>query len=294
MTLATPLLSPVFQENNTVLHNICDFDLQQTLDCGQAFRWYEQPDGSFTGVAFKKVCHISHLDNNIILHGVNQADFEGIWRGYFDLDRDYSQIKQQFSVNPVLAKATAYAPGIRVLKQEPWEALCSFIISQNNNVKRIKGIVDRLCTTFGEPISGGFYAFPTPETLARCSPEDLAPIRAGFRARYLIDAAQRVASGEIDLEILHLLPLDEARATLMRITGVGIKVADCALLYGCGRIDCFPIDVWIRRAMDCLFPDGLPDCAADYAGIAQQYIFHYARTCPAFSKESNAKNRVSL
>lgn len=278
MPLTLDLISPAYLGNDIFLRNCTDFDLPQTLDCGQAFRWSAQPDGSYIGIAHQKLCHISHIDNDICLHNVSREDFEQIWCDYFDLRRDYTSIKQQLSCDPTLADAVAYAPGIRVLKQEPWEALCSFIISQNNNVPRIKGIIDRLCTTFGEPIEEGFYAFPTPQTLAACTSEQLAPIRAGFRARYLIDAAQRVVSGEVNLPALSSLPLEEARAMLIKITGVGIKVADCALLYGCGRIDCFPIDVWIRRAMDTLFPDGLPECAAEHAGIAQQYIFHYIRT----------------
>lgn len=283
--IAGALFRPIFQGSDIILHNMTDFDLPQTLDCGQAFRWQEQADGSYTGIVRKKVCRVSQADGNIILHGVSREDFEQLWRGYFDLDRDYGEIKRRFSADPVLARAAAYAPGIRVLRQEPWEALCSFIISQNNNVKRIKGIVERLCAAFGEPLGEGYRAFPTPQALALLSADDLAPIRAGFRARYLIDAARRVASGEIELDRLADMPLNEARAALLNISGVGVKVADCALLYGCGRIDCFPVDVWIRRVMDRLFPGGLPRCADGCEGIAQQYLFHYARTSPDFGRK---------
>lgn len=211
---------------------------------------------------------------------MSKAEFEEVWYDYFDLGRNYTKLKEQFSSDPILAKAITYAPGIRVLKQDSWEALCSFIISQNNNIKRIAGIIDRLCKTFGEPLEDGLYTFPAPEVLASASIADLAPLRAGFRARYLLDAANKVASGQVRLEELSGLPIEEARTELMKITGVGVKVAECALLYGCGRMECFPVDVWIRRAMQHLFPDGLPACAQDCAGIAQQYIFHYVRTCP--------------
>lgn len=267
-----------FDESGVLLPDMPDFDLAQTLDCGQAFRWEEQMDGSFIGIAHKKRCRISREGDAVRLWGISRASFEQAWHPYFDLGRDYAALKRRFSSDPALARAVEYAPGIRVLRQEPWEALCSFIISQNNHVKRIKGIVSRFCELLGEPAEGGGFAFPSPEAVASCSPADLAPLRAGFRARYLVDAAQKVVSGQVDLEACCSLPLPEARAMLTRITGVGVKVADCALLYGCGRVECFPIDVWMRRVMERLYPDGLPDCARGYEGIAQQYLFHYART----------------
>lgn len=290
MSIHSPYNLPEFRENSVLLTNPDSFDLAQTLQCGQAFRWECLSDGSYAGVAFQKICHIAQTPSGILLEGVSRADFEHIWYDYFDLGRDYASLKAGFSADPVLARAAAYAPGIRVLRQEPWEALCSFIISQNNNVKRITGIVSRFCSLLGEPLGGGFYAFPKPEAVAACTPEDLAPLRAGFRARYLVDAAQKVSSGEILLGALPSLPVGEARAQLMKITGVGVKVADCALLYGCGRMDCFPVDVWIRRAMERLYPDGLPDCARECAGIAQQYLFHYARTCPGVFDGASSKS----
>ncbi|MGI5966437.1 MULTISPECIES: DNA-3-methyladenine glycosylase family protein [Anaerotruncus] len=278
MTQITANFSNSLCERPLAIDGISDFDLAETLDCGQAFRWNPAPDGSFTGVAAGRACRVARRGNELLLYGVPQEDYDRFWFSYFDLGRNYRQIKQELSADPVLARAVAYAPGIRVLNQDPWEALASFIISQNNNVKRIKGIIERLCALCGEPIEGGFYAFPTPEALAARTPEDLAPVRAGFRARYLIDAAQKAVSRQIDLAALRTLPLPEAREMLMRITGVGVKVAECALLFGCGRVECFPVDVWIGRVMRQLFPDGLPACAAGYEGIAQQYLFHYART----------------
>lgn len=266
--------------NGIILCNCDNFDLAQTLDCGQAFRWRKMGDGSYTGLTGRTVCNILQTPDGILLRGVTDREFEEVWYNYFDLGRDYAAIKQRLSVHPVFAKAVEYAPGIRVLRQDSWEALCSFIISQNNHLKRIQGIVRRLCEVFGEPLENGEYRFPEPETLARASLEELGVLRAGFRARYLLDAARKVASGQVRIRELAKLPLEEARAELMKITGVGIKVAECTLLYGCGRIECFPVDVWIGRAMKQLFPDGLPACASDCAGIAQQYIFHYVRTCP--------------
>lgn len=256
------------------------FDLEQTLDCGQVFRWGKQPGGCFWITAGKNTCEISQFQNSLYFYGVSLETFETFWKPYFDLDRDYEGICQILSQDPVLARAIAYAPGIRILRQDPWEALCSFIISQNNNIPRIKGILSRLCQGWGMPLGNGYYAFPGPETLAACTPESLGDLRAGFRARYLIDAAQKVASGIVDLQALYHLPLEEARTHLRRIVGVGPKVAECTLLYGCGRMECFPVDVWISRAMERLFPHGLPELAVPWAGIAQQYIFHYIRHEP--------------
>ena len=192
------------------------------------------------------------------------------------MDRNYSEIIEKISTNEVLKNASEYGKGIRVLNQPPWETLCSFIISQNNNIKRIKGIISRLCETYGEKIEGG-YTFPTAEKLASLSPEDLAPLRAGFRAKYIIDAAKKVANGEVNLLSLKDLPYGEAQAELLKIKGVGPKVADCALLFSHRHIDAFPKDVWIKRALTVLFGGDLPKEAVPYAGIVQQYIFFYAR-----------------
>ena len=163
-----------------------------------------------------------------------------------------------------------------MLNQEPWETLCSFIISQNNNIKRIKGIISRLCENFGEN-KGGFYTFPTAEKIAALTLEDLSVLRSGFRAKYILDAAKKVSSGEVELKKLKDAPTDGARDELMKITGVGPKVADCVLLFGLEHADAFPKDVWIKRAMQVLFDGELPECAKPYAGITQQYIFLYAR-----------------
>ena len=152
------------------------------------------------------------------------------------------------------------------------------LISQNNNIPRIKGIVSRLCEHFGEKIPGGF-AFPAPEVLANCTVEDLAPLRSGFRAKYILNAAQKVAQGIIILDAMKTMPLEEVRQQLMTIQGVGPKVAECAALYGLHRLEAFPMDVWMKRAMAILFPNKTAADFGRYAGIAQQYIFHYARTC---------------
>ena len=270
-----------FSANDSItITGVRDLDLEQTLDCGQSFRWTKQDDGSFSGVAFGKYVNISLDGTDMIIKNADEQD-RGLWRGYFDLDLDYGKIREGISaIHPVLTEAAKYAPGIRILRQEPYEALCTFIISQNNNIKRIKGIVGRLCESFGDEIEEGVYAFPTAEKLASLTPEDLAPLRAGFRNRYIIDSAKKVASGEVDLDLCRTAGYEAARAELMKITGVGVKVADCTLLFGMHRIEAFPIDVWMKRAMEKLFPGMTAADFGEYAGIAQQYIFHYSRMHP--------------
>lgn len=268
-----------FIGNKIHIKNTENFVLAQTLDCGQCFRWSQNDDGVWGGIAFGKYIELYKKDSDIIISGSNQDDFENIWANYFDLDRDYGQIIKEVSVHPTIARATEFCSGIRLLNQEPWEALCSFIISQNNNIPRIKGIVERLCENFGDKIVGG-YTFPSAETVAKLSVEELAVIRSGFRAKYIIDAAQKVVSNEINLDALRTANYNLARDTLMAIKGVGPKVADCVLLYGLGHIEAFPRDVWIKRALTQMFDGELPECAIQYAGIVQQYIFHYIRNNP--------------
>ncbi len=265
-----------FKNNNIYIYGLSDFDLPHTLDCGQAFRWKNYGE-IWTGVAFDKFLKLEKTnDGTVIFYNTTEDDFKNLWCDYFDLNRDYSEILNILSENATLKKACEYSHGIRILNQEPFETLCSFIISQNNNIKRIKGIIERLCENFGE-CKNGYYAFPTAEKMASLTLDDLAPLRSGFRAKYLLDAAKKVASGEVDLYNLKNMPIDNARAELMKIVGVGPKVADCCLLFSHRHTSAFPKDVWIKRAMEVLFGGELPDCAKEYAGIAQQYIFFYAR-----------------
>ncbi len=254
------------------------FDPEATFGCGQCFRW-EKREGAWRGVAFGRARSVRARGGEILFEreGAAPGEFEAVWAPYFDLGRDYDSVRNALSGDAALRRAVAFAPGLRILRQEPWEALCSFLFSQNNNIPRIRGIVERLCREFGEPLPGGEYAFPTPGRLAALSPEALAPLRSGYRAGYVLDAAQKVASGALNLDALRTLPLDEARARLMLVRGVGPKVADCALLFGCGRLDAFPVDVWVRRVLARWYPRGFPEELRPLGGIAQQFLFHYAR-----------------
>lgn len=259
---------------------VTDFSLPETLDCGQCFRWKRLESGAYQGSAFGKPLTVSMDEQGLLLQGAAKEDFQACWRAYFDLDLNYSKIRRDLAKkDPVLKKAAAFAPGIRILNQEPFETLCSFIISQNNNIPRIKGIISRLCLLF-ERETGSADCFPTAEMLACRREEDLEPLRAGWRAAYLLDAAEKVASGEINFKKIKALPMPEARAELMKIKGVGPKVAECVLLYGLHRLEAFPMDVWMKRAMATLFPEKDSQDFGTYAGIAQQYIFHYSRLHP--------------
>ncbi len=256
------------------LTKINPLDISLTLDCGQCFRWSKNEDGTWHGVVNSKSVDVKVDGDNLIIYGDDDCDF---WTDYFDLKRDYDSICKSLCNDKWLNLAINQFPGIRILHQDPWESICSFIISQNNNIPRIKGIIARLCTCFGEDLGDGDFSFPSYEVIAGKSVEDLAPLRSGFRAKYIIDAAEKIADNEINLEKIKAMPIEEAREELQKINGVGPKVAECALLYGFGRVDAFPVDVWVRRIMAELYPDGLPEETKGVEGIAQQYLFHWRR-----------------
>lgn len=264
------------KENSVILEDVKCLDIGLCLDCGQAFRFKETGGGVFHGVAGSTVLDVKKDGEKYVFYHTSKAEFESKWYEYFDLGRDYEKICASFD-DEYLARACREYYGIRVLKQDKWEALCSFIISQNNNIPRIKGIIERLCESFGEKIGENDYSFPSYKVLAGKTVEDLAVLRAGFRAKYIIDAAQKVKSGEVRLDILDKIDIEEARNELMKIKGVGRKVAECTLLYGVGLVDAFPVDVWVKRICEELYPDGLPECMDGVRGIAQQYLFHWRR-----------------
>ena len=252
-----------------------NFDLKQTFLCGQCFRWRENADGSFSGVAMGRRLTLSQSAEAVVLHGADPADL-ALWERYFDMDTDYGALIERFSADPILRRAAECSPGIRILRQEPFETLISFIISQNNNIPRISGIITRLCEGFGEKIDGG-YAFPTAESLRGITAEELAPLRAGFRARYIADAVEKVNGGDVDFAEIDAISTENARQKLKIITGVGDKVADCVLLFAFHKTDAFPKDVWVKRLMERFYPEGLPECTKGVEGVAQQYLFDYVR-----------------
>ena len=265
----------------TVYDTEC-LDIELSVFCGQAFRWKKNEDGSFHGIVEGKITDIVQTEDKIIFKNTSQGDFEELWKDYFDFDSDYKNYCEILSADENIKRACEEYYGIRILHQKPWEALCSFIISQNNNIPRIMGIIDRLCESFGEKTGENDYSFPSYESLKNVKEEDLAPLRAGFRNKYIVDAVQKLCSGEIDLEKIKEMPIEQARLELMKIKGVGAKVAECTLLYGFGRKEAFPVDVWVKKIMAEMYPAGLPECCKNIEGIAQQYLFHWRRNSDLF------------
>ena len=262
-------------KNGSIYLSEPDLDLDETLDCGQAFRWKKISSDyqtTYTGRFLNDSLTVSQTSPGcFIFHDVTEEEFLGKWVDYFDLSTDYSELKRQFSEDATLSKACNFAGGIRLLRQNSWECLISFIISQNNNIPRIKGIIDRLCGHYDE-------RFPVAEELSAETPDSLAYLWSGFRAKYICDAASRTASGLTNLAAIASMPIGEARAALKQIKGVGPKVAECVLLFGMHRTEAFPVDVWIKRVLAEYYPNGFPEFAAQNAGIAQQYLFHYIRS----------------
>jgi len=268
-------------ENYTKITAISDFNLKKTFECGQCFRWNVDENGVYTGVAFGKAAKIWTEGTSICISG-REDDFLSYWRDYFDLDRDYSAIRESLCVDNYMRKATTFGAGIRILRQNKWEALCSFIISQCNNIPRIKGIVEALCREFGEPIEFDgkiYYSFPGSDTIAKLTPEQLAPIRSGFRASYIVGAAKAIEEGYLDMDALAEGSYESALKALKKLKGVGDKVANCVILFGLNMLNAFPVDVWMKRTISEHYDKSFtPDVFGEYAGIAQQYMFYYARS----------------
>jgi len=271
----------ISHKNEIEITDVLDFDLEKIFECGQCFRWNADESGAYVGVAFGRVAKMRCIKNSIFISG-SMDDFDAVWRDYLDLDRDYSAIRKNLSIDDFMQHATDFGAGIRILKQEKWEALCSFIISQNNNIPRIKAIVEALCREFGDSAyfeGKQYYTFPTAEKLAGVSAESLAPLRCGYRAEYIISVANAVASGTVNLDALASASPDIARTELKKLHGIGNKVADCVMLFGFHMLDSFPVDVWMDRAVSEQYgKDFDPSIFSPYAGVAQQYIFHFRRT----------------
>lgn len=256
-----------------------EMDIVKTFECGQCFRWNRDAAGVYHGVAMGYPALVWTEGDGVF---ISSEGSDELWREYFDLERDYAEISAGLRGGEYLDECIEYGRGIRILRQEPWEALCSFIISQCNNISRIKGIVERLCESFGDERSFAgerFYTFPSAERIAELDIMELAPLRCGYRAPYILSAAKAVADASLDLEELTRCGSAKAKKRLMELNGIGEKVANCAVLFGLWHMEAFPIDVWIRRALKEHFPaDFDPAVLGEYAGLAQQYIFYHARS----------------
>lgn len=271
-------------------------DLGKTFDCGQCFRFERVEDSrhecEWGGIAFGRAVSFATEGDKLYVYNARKREFDSLWRGFLGLDTDYDAIARDIlsrSESRALADAVEYGRGIRILRQEHWETLCSFIISQNNNIPRIKKLIRAVSESMGEAINtSGMtshgaadeegYAFPSPMAVAEAGQDRLSELKTGFRAKYIYDAARRVATGELDLSAVAAADTASAADMLCEIKGVGPKVAACSLLFGFGRLESFPVDVWIKRAVEKYFPGDF-DAArlGPYAGVAQQYLFYYER-----------------
>jgi N-glycosylase/DNA lyase len=274
-----------FDINNNILtlKNVKNFKLTDIFDCGQCFRFNKKEDGAYYGVAYGKYIELSQINDDIIIKNSTPDDFDNIWQDFFDLDFDYEKCKEHFPNDKTLHTAADFAKGIRILHQEHWETLCSFIISQNNNIPRIKKIIESMCEKYGEVVhidenGKKHYSFPSPSRILEAGEKEIFDLKTGFRAKYIIDAAKKVVSGQIDFEKIENAPTEKALEMLCEISGVGPKVASCVLLFSFRKYDCFPIDVWVKKILDKYYPDfTTKEYFGKFAGIAQQYLFYYER-----------------
>lgn len=281
------------KEQEIILKNIDSFNPEHIFECGQCFRWDVNSDGSYTGIVRKSVLNVKRIGTDIIITGISNENLSILVTDYFDLGRDYSKIKSKLEkVDSNVKISIKYGEGIRILNQDLWETIISFIISANNNIPRIKGIIKRICEKYGEKIIWNgkeYYSFPTEAELSKASVQDLRNLGLGFRDIRVFETTKIIASNEFCLEELQKKSTEEVREILLTLPGVGPKVADCVLLFSnLKRLEVFPIDVWVRRVMNDLYIKMEDEAKVDkkqvlnlakekygdLAGIAQQYLFY--------------------
>lgn len=284
------------ENGNVIVENLCDFNLEQTMECGQCFHFVKLADNEYGISAFGRLLHAKQTENRLVLYNVSMEEFNNIWKNYFDLDRDYSAIKAfLLRKDEKLKTAIETMSGVRILNQDFFETLISFIISQNKQILHIKKIVADISRRYGEYLGSlcgeEFYSFPTLEQFERVTVEDLKELKTGFRAAYIYDAVRKMMEWRDKGMIEELTGLDscQCREWLMQIKGVGMKVANCVMLFGLSKRDSFPVDVWIKRIMQLLYFEGeetdnkviesfAGERFGEYGGYAQQYLFYYARS----------------
>ncbi len=279
-------------QNGILLEGVKDFDAVHIFECGQSFRWNKENDGSYTGVAYGRVINVSSNYENeaVTINNTNLEDFQNIWHDYFDLGRNYGEIKKILSEDSVMEMAIQHGRGIRILQQEPWEMVISYIISANNNIPSIAKSLNLLSEFYGKPLqySGKtYYAFPTIEELESAELQDINRCKAGFRCKYIYNSVKLIHSKEVDLDSIKQMDTETARKHLMRLPGVGPKVSDCIMLFSMQKYDTYPIDVWIKRITEHFFvgrdvkmkdiQSFAKDKFGDLAGFAQEYLFYFSR-----------------
>ena len=283
----------VYEKNNVViLEGVADFDPKHIFECGQCLRWMAEEDGSYTGVAKGKVINVSRENDTVYIKNSSLKDFNDIWKDYLDLNTDYTKIKNILkNMDEHLEKATEFGWGIRILRQDPWEMIISFIISSNNRIPMIQRAIGNLSRQYGTYIGQyngvDYYDFPTPEQLNKASIEDIRACSTGFRDKYIKSTTEAVINNNDDVYKYNSLSTEECRKELMKFNGIGPKVCDCIALFGMQKYDTFPVDVWVKRVMQEFYVDddmSLPkmrtyaiDKFGDLSGFAQQYLFYYAR-----------------
>lgn len=284
------------KEQSYILENANSFNLRDIFECGQCFRWNKEDDESYTGVIENNVLNVKNIENKIIFKGICNGNIQGIVTNYFDLNRDYTKIKNELSkIDDYMKNSIKYGEGIRILNQNLWETIISFIISANNNIPRIKGIIERLSKKYGKEIIWNgkkYYTFPTPEELRNVSVEEYRKLGLGFRDIRVYETTKMILNKEVDLKKLFNEDTETVREELLKLSGVGPKVADCILLFSTlKRFEVFPIDVWVRRVMNDLYIKNEDEKKVskkqileiadkkygNLAGIAQQYLFYWRR-----------------
>ena len=290
-----------------LIEEVKNFKLKHIFECGQIFRFWEVEENDFIVIAFGKLIEVKEEGSNIIIYNTTEDEFYTIWLRYFDLDRDYSDIKEELSKDPLLKKSLEFGYGVRVLNQDPFEMLISFIISARNNIPSIKKTVNKISTKWGKEINykgNTYYAFPSIEEIKDVSLEEIQETGASFRSKYILDTIKNVYNASInevsdgnadeessylkyDLNYIRSLSDDECHSALQSFKGVGSKVADCIMLFSMEKTSAFPVDVWVKRAMIHFY--GAEDSSLNkirifgrnkfgkLAGFAQQYLFYYAR-----------------
>lgn len=285
------------KEQKFILKNAESFELKDIFDCGQCFRWNREDDGSYTGIFGHNVINVSKNGKDVIFKGYCKGNIETICRTYFDLDRNYDEIKNKLSkIDEHMKKSIEYGNGIRILNQDLWETIISFIISANNNIPRIKGIIERISKAYGDEIiynGKKYYTFPTAEQLSKVAVTELRDLGLGFRDIRVYETTHMILEKKVDLDYLEKEEeFNKVRDTLLTLSGVGPKVADCILLFSTlKRWEAFPIDVWVRRVMNELYIQNEDETKVNktqiekiarekfgnLAGIAQQYLFYWKR-----------------
>ena len=285
------------KEQKMILQKIDSFELTDIFECGQCFRWNQQEDGSYEGIFGTNILKLKKEKETIQIEGFCEENIQNIVEEYFDLKRDYQKIKKELAkIDENMKKSIQYGQGIRLLNQDLWEMIVSFIISANNNIPRIKGIIERMAKEYGKPIrwrGKTYYTFPTPEELKNVSVEEYRKLGLGFRDKRVYETTQMVVNNQIDLEKMQKNPNTwEIKQELLTLSGVGSKVADCILLFSnLKRLEIFPIDVWIRRVMNELYikqkdenkinKKQIEEIATqkfgEVAGLAQQYLYYWKR-----------------